>query len=389
MSATVDDPSAIANTPRRPPRVAIASVGDPELPDTWSGAPAGVFGAMRELGAITTGLDCMFPPGLEQAILIGAATSTRNRYDAHSAALTMALRSLLARRRIAHANVDGVVQIGTDFTLPAAGVPYVTLEDMTTRQGAATHPVFSRMSVDGIAGWERRRARIYDGARMCTAASHWTAGSLISDYGIPSERVAVVGLGATHRSLAAGRVWSPPHFLFVGLDWERKGGPLLLRAFARVREVLPAATLDVVGGHPPISQAGVSAHGVLSRSGTQDRDLMLELFARATCLVVPSLSEPFGIVYLEAGSAGIPSIVSAAGGGRDAIGPDGGAIVQPGDEPGLVDAMLRLSEAQTARRMGEAARDRSELYTWTRVAERLLRALCLWAPDGHTLAEFL
>jgi glycosyltransferase involved in cell wall biosynthesis len=388
MSATFDDPSATASS-LRAARVAIASVGDPEIPDTWSGVTAGVFTAMRELGVITTGLDCTLPPGLEQAVLVGAAASTRNRYDAHSAALTMSLRSLLARRRMMHAHLDGIVQIGSTFTLPASGVPYVTLEDMTVRQGVATHPVFSRMSAPGIAGWERRRARVYAGARMCAAASHWTAASLIGDYGILSERVAVVGFGATHRSLAPERAWSPPRFLFVGLDWERKGGPLLLRAFARVREALPTATLDVVGGHPPIAQAGVNAHGVLSQSRARDRDLMLELFARATCLVVPSLSEPFGIVYLEAGSAGIPSIVSAEGGGRDAIGPDGGAIVAPGDESGLVEAMLRLSDPETAQRMGDAAHTRAELYTWTKVAERLLRTLALSAPDGHPLAEFL
>jgi len=389
MSARAEDHTSAAPAPVRPPRVAIASVGDPESSGTWSGVTAGIFDAMRELGVIVSGLDTALAPGLEQAMLVGAAAPTRNRYDAHGAALTMRVRGLVAARRMARGDLDGVVQIGTNFALPAAGAPYVTLEDMTLRQGAGAHPVFSRMSAQGIAGWERRRARIYGGARMCAAASHWTADSLIADYGLARERVAVVGFGATHTSPSPARAWSPPRFLFVGLDWERKGGPLLLRAFARVREILPEATLDVVGGHPPLSQAGVTAHGVLSQSRAQERELMLELFARATCLVVPSLAEPFGIVYVEAGSTGIPSIVSSEGGGRDAIGAHGGAVVDAGDERGLVEAMLRLADAETARGMGEAARVRSELYTWTKVAERLLRALGLHAPDGRPLAEFL
>jgi glycosyltransferase involved in cell wall biosynthesis len=373
---------------QRAPRVAIASVGDPAAPETWSGVTSGLFTAMRELGVATTALDMSFPTGLEQAVLVGGAARTRNRYDAHSAASTMALRGALVRRRLAATQLDGIVQIGSNFILPAS-IPYLTLEDMTVRQGTAIHPVFSRMSKSGMVGWERRRERIYERARMCTAASRWASDSLVDDYGVPRERVAVVGFGATHRTLVRERVWAPPRFLFVGVEWERKGGPLLLRAFARLREALPEASLDVVGGHPPIAQPGVTAHGVLSRSRAADRELILDLFARASCLVVPSLVEPFGIVYVEAGSAGIPSIVSGEGGARDTIGPHGGLVVAPGDEDGLLAAMLRLADPETARRMGAAARERSELYTWTKVAERLLRALGLEAPDGRSLAAFL
>jgi hypothetical protein len=372
----------------RPLRVAVASIGDPESSDTWSGVTAGVFHALRDLGVEVQGLDLALPAGLEQTMLAGAAISTRNRFDAHGAALTMKIRSLLARGRTSGESLDGVIQIGTNFALPDV-VPYVTLEDMTLRQGGAVHPVFSRMSTRGVAGWERRRAGIYRRARRCAVASHWAADSLLGDYGLPPQRVAVVGFGANHRADAPAREWRSPHFLFVGIDWERKGGPLVLRAFARLREAIPDATLDVVGGHPPLQASGVNAHGVLSPASERDRETMAELFARATCFVMPSLVEPFGIAYVEAASAGVPSIGSSLGGPRDVIGPDGGIIVEPADEEGLIKAMLRLTDPATAQRMGVAAHTRSALYTWPKVAERLLRALGLWAPDGRTLAEFL
>jgi glycosyltransferase involved in cell wall biosynthesis len=198
-----------------------------------------------------------------------------------------------------------------------------------------------------------------------------------------------VGFGANHRASAPERDWRVPRFLFVGIDWERKGGPQVLRAFARLREAHPDAVLDVVGGHPPLDLTGVDCHGVLSQGRDGDRAAIVDLFARATCFVMPSLVEPFGIVYAEAASAGIPSIVSSVGGPRDVIGADGGLVVEPGDEGALVEAMLRLCDPATARRMGAAARERSALYTWPKVAERLLRALGLAAPDERVLAEFL
>jgi glycosyltransferase involved in cell wall biosynthesis len=358
--------------------IAVASVGDPQSPATWSGVTAGLIGALRDLGIAPTPVDLSLRHPFEDMLLAAGALRTRNRFDAHGAPLTIAARSMLARRR-ALARLDGVIQIGSTFVLPAG----------TLRQGGATHPVFSRMSARGIAAWEKRRAVVYERARMCAAASHWTAGSLVGDYGVEPGRVAVVGFGANHLAASSERDWSRPRFLFVGVDWERKGGPQLLRAFSCLHDVIPGATLDLVGGHPPVDQAGVTAHGELSKSRPEDRQLIGELFARCTCLAVPSLIEPFGIVYVEAGSSGIPSIVSGAGGGGDIVGSDGGIVVAPGDEEALLQALRTLADPDVARRMGAAARERAALYTWTKVAERLLRALGLGLPGRAAPAEFL
>jgi glycosyltransferase involved in cell wall biosynthesis len=369
-------------------RVALASVGAPSSPATWSGVTAGVLQALLKLGVDVRALDLSLPRGVEQATLLAAGARTRNRYDAHGAAATRRVRSLLARRGLRDGDIDGVIQIGTNFSLPSR-TRYVTLEDMTLRQANAVHPVFSRMSPRVFERWEAARTGIYDRAHMCTVASHWAAESIHADYGIASERIAVVGFGANHSAPPPLRDWSAPRFLFVGIEWERMGGPRLLRAFARLREQRPAAVLDVVGGHPPLHEPGVNAHGVLSQQRRADRELLAGLFERATCMVVPSLVEPFGIVHVEAASAGVPSIGSSVGGPYDVLGDGGGIVVEPGDEDALLRAMLCLADPGTARAMGEAARERSRLYTWTLVAERLLRALGLQAPDGHALAEFL
>ncbi len=370
------------------PRVAVIAPGDPESPGTWSGVTSGILGGLRALGVATWAIDLALPRGVEQALLACAAVPTRNRYDAEGARLTMRVRSALAQRRLRAISADGVIQIGTTFALPP-GTSYVTLEDMTLRQAVEGHPVFSRMSARTIARWERRRVEIYARAKVCTAASQWTGESLRADYDIPPARVAVVGFGSNHSAVPRERDWGTPRFLFVGIDWERKGGPQLLRAFAGLRRVIPAATLDVVGGHPSLSEPGVETHGVLSPSDERDRATLAGLFARATCFVMPSRIEPFGIAYVEAGCVGVPSIASSVGGPRDVIGLDGGIVVGPDDQEGLLAAMMRLADPATAQRMGEVARQRSTFFTWPKVAERLLRALDLRVPDGRELAEYL
>ena len=114
---------------------------------------------------------------------------------------------------------------------------------------------------------------------------------MIRDYGIAPEKVHAVGVGRNHTAPAVERDWSTPRFLFVGMDWPRKNGDGVLRAFARLRAELPDARLDVVGGHPPIDAPGVTAHGVLRLDVPEQHATLERLFGEATCFVMPSHSE--------------------------------------------------------------------------------------------------
>ncbi|HAM00768.1 MAG TPA: HAD family hydrolase, partial [Acidimicrobiaceae bacterium] len=106
----------------------------------------------------------------------------------------------------------------------------------------------------------------------------------------------------------------------------------------------------------------------------------------ATCFILPSLVEPFGIAYVEAAAHGLPSIATATGGTEDSVGP-GGILVDPLDDLAILDAMRDMCDPAVAARLGEVARRRSDLFTWDAVLGRLLRALDL--PDVPGLPEFL
>ena len=112
------------------------------------------------------------------------------------------------------------------------------------------------------------------------------------------------------------------------------------------------------------------------------------LFAEATCFVMPSLHEPLGISYAEAGAAGIPAIGTSCGGAREVIG-SGGTTVDPLDEGQLVEAMRRFCDPSEAAAAGERARAHSQLYRWPRVGKRMLNALGILSPEEDPEAAFL
>lgn len=103
---------------------------------------------------------------------------------------------------------------------------------------------------------------------------------------------------------------------------------------------------------------------------------MLHLFERATCFVMPSHVEAFGIAYLEAAAAGLSVIGTTVGGASDAVGP-AGVCVDPADHVAIATAMRRMVDPGVAMRYGSAGPAHASKYTWEKVARRLVRAMGL------------
>jgi glycosyltransferase involved in cell wall biosynthesis len=357
----------------------------------WSGIPHGLARGVRELGIESSHVSAELPRTLGAPVTLALSAARIRRIPSAPPAARLrssrravregsselaALRSLALRRRLRRiGDGDAVVQIGTGYAVPSVE-PVVTLEDMTIAQAVALKvPEWRAQPERCLRARAELQRRSYDHAIACCVASDWAARSLIDDYGVPSSKVHVVGLGRNHDPRPAPRDWTRPRFLFVGQDWTRKGGPELLLAFRSLRDRVPEATLDVVGEHPRLDIDGVRGHGPLALNDRRRCDSVLALFESATCCVMPSRFEPFGIVHVEAAAAGVPSIGTTVGGAAHAIGPDGGRLVPPEDVQALLGAMLELSNADTAMRMGAAALERSERFTWQAVARRVLEAL--------------
>jgi glycosyltransferase involved in cell wall biosynthesis len=287
----------------------------------------------------------------------------------------VAWRSRVARRDL-H-GVDRAVLMGTTFEIPR-DVPYVTYDDMTVGQFAALNDLSRRV----VAPWAARQARALQDAVGCCVTGPWVTDALVAEYGIARELVGEIGIGANVVSPPVeGRDWSVPRFLFIGVDWERKGGRQVVEAFRAVRDAFPEATLELIGRTPGIDEPGVTDRGWIDMRTPEGRDALLAAFARATCFVMPSRFEPFAIVHAEAGLAGVPSIGTTVGGVDAVIGP-AGVTVPPGDHHALVAAMLDLADPGSARRLGSTAREHALQFTWENVARRLFERLVPPAADG-------
>jgi glycosyltransferase involved in cell wall biosynthesis len=366
------------------PRIAVVAQGDVTDPGVWSGSPVGLCSGLIAAGVEVVPVDAR-PPGSSRLTRLLRISWEREAANPVLGAASGWWGAACIRRA---GRIDGAVSIGSGYIL-RTGVPNVTFEDMTVAQGLLQpHSAVSGLGERAVRRWRERQRRVYARSRACCVGSNWTAGSIRDDYGIDPGKIHVVGFGRNFEPLPVDRDWRVPRFLFLGVEWERKRGPAVLDAFAEVRALHPEATFDVVGEHPPLDAAGVTGHGRLALGSPEDRKRLTELLAQSTCLVLPSAFEAFGIAYVDAGAAGVPSIGTTVGGAPDAIG-DGGVLVEPDDPRALAAAMLGLADPDTARRLGELAFAHSALFTWRAVAERVIRALRPPGVDLDRLAGFL
>ena len=195
-------------------------------------------------------------------------------------------------------------------------------------------------------------------------------------YGVESEKVRVVGAGPgldldIERD-GYSKDYAARHILFVGKDPEKKGLGVLMRAFARVRQVYPDAVLHVVTRQP------VQGEGIVSHQSL-DGSRLKELFYRVPVFAMPAFKEPLGLVFLEAMWAMSVCIGTNTGAMPELI-DDGitGALVEPGDHAALARQLIALfADPERMRRMGQRGYERARSYWhWDQVADRMVRALC-------------
>ena len=164
--------------------------------------------------------------------------------------------------------------------------------------------------------------------------------------------------------------------VFAGRHDPRKGLPVLLRAWPRLRG--SGVRLRVLGADPLavrllLTRLRLSEEGI-DMLGYVDDDTLTEELAAAKLLVAPSLgNESFGMTITRAFACAAPVVASDIPGYREVVTEETGSLVPPDDPVALADAVEALLRDEPTRvERGRAARERAEKeYAWPLLARRL------------------
>ena len=326
-------PSTQDDSVDRPLKLVVFDLySNPEDVIVWSGITAAIIQGLRNAGqqVSTAG---MVMPHLKRVI-----TSIFWHYyrrfrklhyvaDRHMAITR--LFSIIGSRKIQKKleNVDAIITTST--TAPAflkTNKQIFLIHDATWAQMLELYPYFHTSSqvphvVRG--GFEMERRTFARPNVTLILTSDWAADRAITDHALDRNRVFVLPFGANFaqdppreqvQNAIAARKGEKCNLLFVGKEFDRKGGTIAVQIAAAVRSLGIPTILHVVGCSPEGLPSWVKIHGFLRKDRKDELSRLHALYTECDFFVMPTQAEAQGIVFTEAAAYGLPVVATEVGG---------------------------------------------------------------------------
>jgi glycosyltransferase involved in cell wall biosynthesis len=144
----------------------------------------------------------------------------------------------------------------------------------------------------------------------------------VNDYEVEPEKITVAACGANldripDRSSLHFNTTDQLRLLFLGVEWDRKGGDIVIEAYRELKRQGLRVTLHIIGCTPPFDvtdEDGITVIPFLDKNKPGDFDRLDRIFRETDLLFLPTRAECAGVVFSESSAYGIPSLTTDTGG---------------------------------------------------------------------------
>lgn len=225
--------------------------------------------------------------------------------------------------------------------LPAS-IPVILLSDTTLANMVDYYPAYSNLSLSSKNQSLETETLAIQKSAFAVFPSEWARSSAIKDHGGQAEKMKLIPFGPnfsngpTREMALAEKKNDVLKLLFLGVDWHRKGGDLVMESFRLLQKKNIPVQLTIVGCNPPFSEEKtIRIIPFINKNDAAGEQQIIQLLLESHVLFLPSKAECYGIVFVEAAACGTPSLARNTGG-------ISGAVIQ--NENGIL-----LSESATAK----------------------------------------
>ena len=380
------------------PRIGFCSLWDARDPHQFSGYAHSMYHALQRQGFdLVDILPLARPPRLvDRARQMAARLTGRFYYWDREPQHLRAVAAVIERR----AREAGVDLLFAPSSTPLAAVDPAIPKIFATDQvfsslldGYVRRPV-PRYRKQGL----RQERQILSGASAATYPSTWAIEAACR-LGADPARLHLIPWGANlarvperqevEQAVAARRTGERCELLFIGREWRRKGGDIVLATLAELRRLGVPARLTVIGTRPPQAvPEGSEVVPFLDKSTEAGHARFTALMRRSHVLFVPSRAEAYGQVFCEAAAFGLPVLATRVGGIPSIVTQDRTGFLLPASSSPthFAEQAARLwHDPDGQGEMALAARHRFEqLLNWDSFGTRL--ADLLNATIGYSIA---
>lgn len=306
-------------------RIAFVDIDSPEDVTTWSGTPYFILRELRRQGVdveviapLKRPFKYLFTPHKFISKLTHSSVQINRR--------PIALRAFAAQieQRIQGKRFDAIFSTSSiPISYLKSGIPVLYWTDAVTEAMEGYYAgAFSNMSARELRIAHNQEQAALDRASFAVYASNWAASAVNSSYGTPDGKVQVIEFGANLpiendvndiTALNKQRLQSQCILLFIGVDWERKGGAVAFEAAKLLNEQGINTALKVIGCKGPDSPF-VENFGFINKNTPEGQSQIKKLLATSTFFILPTRAEAAGIVFCEAAAFGLPALATRTGG---------------------------------------------------------------------------
>lgn len=201
------------------------------------------------------------------------------------------------------------------------GVPIIYMADATFQHLQGYYDSFGNLAAYNIRQGIELDKRAFENATHCMLASDWAKQCAITDYQIPPHKITVAPLGANLDIIPATAELKKEknktcQLLFLGVEWERKGGQIALDTFYALQKSGMPVHLTIIGCLPPVpvNDKNITVIRFINKNNKDESARLYNILLKTDFLLLPTRAECAGVVFCEAGAFGIPAVTSNTGG---------------------------------------------------------------------------
>lgn len=356
----------------------------------WSGTPLGVFNALSSLCSVSD----IDPNDFNNSSKLKAITNkARWTFRIWIKKIIGILFGedcgLLRKRRIEKTLSEKIINkvpsiVYTDFLCDDTDKMYVYQDlslDFCVRYVEADPDNFpiikaSRLFRDRYLAHEKL---FYQRCAGIFTMSEWLKEDIVENVGISPDKICVVNAGCNVKIDSAEELRmkmsqkNGKRFLFVGKEWERKNGPLVLEAFSRLSEKYKDIELNIIG--PESDPVGNWQNDNIFFVGRVDYSEVKKYYDKCDFFVMPSKFEAFGIVFVEALLNGLPCIGRDAFAMPEIIQAEKSGYLLTENSPDLLAALMEKmiqNRTELNEYIFEHRDEYIERYSWNGVAKKMV-----------------
>lgn len=355
---------------------------------SWSGIHHSVYHSLQKMGYTIT---AMGPCDANDIIVQGRVRSlitrklTGKRFDyLHSLQLAQYYGEFFTKQ-LKKGQYDIVIAVAasTELAFTETQLPVIYMADATFANMVDYYPFYSKLSASSLRQGNLVQQKALDKCSALIYPSHWAADSAIRDYGIDPRKVHIYPLGANltkeTTEIIPPRFGEPVHLVFLGVEWERKGGPFAVEVFRELQAMQVPVRLTIAGCAPDIQDKDIAIIPFINKNEESGRVQFHELLSSADFLVLPTRAECFGLVFCEASAYGILSLAFQTGGVSGAVseGNTGWLFTQEADASHFAERIAQtVGNPDKWMEQKKACRKHfEENFTWKIWAERTGRII--------------